>query len=49
MSGPKATNEGIKLLTHHQFQDRAHRALSQRPQMLMKCLLLWQWGRGFRC
>src|SRR6266851_7111262 len=45
---PTDSDEGIEFLAHHQFQDRAHGALSQGSQMLMKFLLLWQWGRWFR-
>ncbi len=45
---PGRSNEGIKLLAHDQFSPRAHGALSQRAQMLVKFLLLRQeWGRTF--
>jgi hypothetical protein len=40
--GMASSNEGIEFLAHHQFQDCAHRALSQDSQMLVEFLLVWQ-------
>jgi hypothetical protein len=33
---PGGSNEGIEFFAHDQLQDRAHRALSQNPQVLGK-------------
>ena len=46
---PGSSNERIKFLAHHQFQDRAYGARILGTHMLMKFLLLRQpWGRRFR-
>lgn len=37
---PGGSDEGIELLTHHQFDHRPHSTLSQGAQMLVKFLLL---------
>ena len=38
---PGSSNERIQFLAHHQLSDRAHGALSQGTQMLMKFVRLW--------
>jgi hypothetical protein len=46
---PISTNEGIELLAHGQFDHRAHGALSESTQMLLKFVLLGQQvGRWLR-